>query len=219
MKIAVLGTGDVGQTIGSRLVELGHEVKLGSRTAGNEKAGAWMKKAGAKASTGTFADAAAFGEVIFNCTLGGASLEALKAAGEANLGTKVLVDVANPLDFSKGFPPSLSICNTDSLAETLQRAFPRVRVVKALNTMNCNLMVNPRLLPESHHTYLSSNDAGAKETARGLLRQFGWKDEEILDLGDLSSARGTEQVLPLWVRIYGATKNGAFNFKIVTAGT
>ncbi len=217
MKIAVLGTGSVGETIGSKLVELGHEVRMGSRTAGNEKAVAWAKKAGARASAGTFADAARWGEVVFNCTLGVASVDALKAAGEESLAGKVLVDVANPLDFSKGMPPSLSVCNTDSLAESIQRAFPKVKVVKALNTMWAGIMVNPRLLPDSHHTFLCGNDAGAKETVVGLLRQFGWRPEEIIDLGDVTNARGTEQVLPLWVRVYGATKNGAFNFKIVAA--
>ncbi|HYQ81756.1 MAG TPA: NAD(P)-binding domain-containing protein [Anaeromyxobacteraceae bacterium] len=217
MRIGILGTGDVGQTIGARLVELGHEVRLGSRTAGNDKARAWAAKAGPRASAATFADAAAFGEVVFNCTKGDASLEALRAAGEANLAGKVLVDVANPLDFSKGMPPSLTVCNTDSLGEMIQRTVPRARVVKALNTMWCGLMVNPRMLPDSHHTFLSSNDAAAKETVRGILRQFGWKDEEVVDLGDLSTARGTESILPLRVRLYLARKSGAFNFKIVAA--
>jgi predicted dinucleotide-binding enzyme len=217
MRIGILGTGDVGRTIGSRLIELGHEVRLGSRTAANENGVAWAKGAGPKAAAGTFADAAGFGEVLFNCTMGVASLDALRAAGESSLGAKVLVDVANPLDFSKGFPPSLTVCNTDSLGEAIQRAFPRVRVVKALNTMWCGIMVNPRMLPDTHHTFLSGNDAAAKEAVRGLLRQFGWKDDEIIDLGDLTTARGTEAVLPLWVRVYGATKSGAFNFKIVAA--
>jgi predicted dinucleotide-binding enzyme len=217
MRIGILGTGDVGRTIGTRLVELGHEVRLGSRTAASEKGQAWAKGAGARASSGTFADAAAFGEVVFNCTLGLASLDALRAAGEANLSGKVLVDVANPLDASKGMPPILAIGNTDSLAETIQRAFPAARVVKALNTMWCGVMVNPRMLPDSHHTYLSGNDPGAKKVVRDLLRSFGWKEEEILDLGDLSTARGTESILPLWLRIYGATGSGAFNLKIVSA--
>lgn len=217
MKIGILGTGDVGQTIGTRLVELGHEVRLGARDAKNEKAAAWARKAGARGSAGTFADAARFGEVVFNCTLGLASVDALRAAGEEHLAGKVLVDVANPLDASKGMPPTLAISNTDSLAETIQRAFPKARVVKALNTMWCGIMVNPRMLPDTHHTFLSSNDAGAKDTVRRLLREFGWRDEEIVDLGDLSTARGTESVLPIWLRIYLATGKGAFNFRIVSA--
>ncbi|HEU4384532.1 MAG TPA: NAD(P)-binding domain-containing protein [Anaeromyxobacteraceae bacterium] len=215
MRFGILGTGDVGQTIGGKLVELGHEVRLGSRSAGNPKARAWAQKAGARASEATFADAAAFGEVLFNCTKGDGSVEALRAAGEANLSGKVLVDVANPLDFSKGMPPTLLVSNTDSLGELIQRTFPRARVVKALNTMWCGIMVNPRMLPESHHTFLASNDAAAKETVRGILRQFGWKDDEVVDLGDLSAARGTEAFVSLWVRLYMATKSGAFNFRIV----
>lgn len=215
MKIAVFGTGNVGETLGSKLVELGHEVKMGSRTAHNEKAAAWVKKAGARASTGTFADAAAFGEVIFNATLGAGTLEAFKQAGEANSAGKVVIDVSNPLDFSRGMPPSLFVSNTDSLAEQLQRAFPKARVVKALNTMWCGLMVNPRLLPESHHTFMAGNDAAAKDTVRGLLSSFGWKQDEVLDLGDLSGARATESYLPLWLRLYGTLKTGTINVKIV----
>ncbi|WP_242344646.1 NADPH-dependent F420 reductase [Anaeromyxobacter terrae] len=217
MRMGILGTGDVGRTLGTKLVELGHEVRLGSRTAANEKGQAWAREAGARASSGTFADAAAFGEVVLNCTLGVASLDALRAAGEANLAGKVLVDVANALDASKGGPPILAIGNTDSLAEAIQRAFPGARVVKALNTMWCGVMVNPRMLPDSHHTYLSGNDAEAKKVVKGLLRSFGWREEEILDLGDLSTARGTESILPLWLRIYGVSGSGAFNFKVVSA--
>lgn len=217
MKIGILGTGSVGTTIGTRLVALGHEVKLGGRTAGNDKAAAWVKETGARASGGTFADAAAYGEVLFNCTLGMASLEALAMAGAATLRGKVLLDVSNPLDFSKGFPPSLSVSNTDSLGEQIQRAYPETRVVKTLNTMWGGLMVNPRMLPESHHTFVSGNDAGAKATARAVLKEFGWRDEEIIDLGDITTARGTEMWLPLWARIFAATNNGAFNIKIVAA--
>lgn len=215
MKAGILGTGMVGTTLGSKLVELGHEGPLGSRSAGNEKAAEWVRTAGHQASQGTFADAAAFGEIILNCTSGGASLEALRMAGGSNLRGKVLVDVANPLDFSKGQPPFLSVVNTDSLAEQIQAAFPEAKVVKALNTMWCGIMVNPRMLPDTHHTFLSGNDATAKATVKELLRSFGWQEGEILDLGDITTARGTEMMLPLWVRVWGATQNGAFNFKIV----
>jgi predicted dinucleotide-binding enzyme len=217
MKIGIMGTGGVGQMLGTKLVELGHDVKLGSRVAGNENALAWVKKAGAKASAGTFADAAAHGELVFNCTLGMGSLEAVAAAGAANLNGKVLIDVSNPLDFSKGMPPSLTVCNTDSLGEQLQRAVPGARVVKALNTMWAGIMVNPRMLPGAHVTFLSGNDAAAKGAVRKLLESFGWKGEEIIDLGDITTARGTEQWLPLWVRIYGATGKASFNLNLVWA--
>jgi predicted dinucleotide-binding enzyme len=216
MKVGILGTGMVGTTLGSKLIQLGHEVKLGSRSADNEKAAEWVKAAGRQASQGTFADAAAFGAIILNCTSGGATLEALRMAEAAHLRGKVLVDVANPLDFSKGQPPFLSVANTDSLAEQIQAAFPEAKVVKALNTMWCGIMVNPRMLPDTHHTFLSGNDATAKATVKELLRSFGWQEGEILDLGDITTARGTEMILPLWVRIWGATQNGAFNFKIVS---
>lgn len=215
MKIAVLGTGNVGNTIATKLTQLGHEVKMGSRTANNEKGAAWVKTAGSKASLGTFADAAAFGEIIFNCLNGMATLEALKLAGAANLKGKVLVDIANPLDFSKGFPPTLSVCNDNSLGEQIQKAFPDVKVVKTLNTMNCQLMVDPSLVPGDHSVFVSGNDEAAKSKTTEILRSFGWKDSNIIDLGDISTARGTEQLLPVWVRLYGKFKHASFNFNIV----
>lgn len=215
MKIAVLGTGTVGATIGSKLIELGHEVKMGSRTATNEKALAWVEKNGAQASTGTFADAAAFGEMIVNCAKGIATLDILGMCGEENLNGKILIDIANLLDGSQGGLPVLSTCNTDSLGEQIQRTYPQVKVVKTLNTMWCGLMVNPRMLKDTHQVYMSGNDAVAKENVKTLLKSFGWMDEEILDLGDISTARGPEMFLPLWLRIYSATQNGAFNLKIV----
>jgi 8-hydroxy-5-deazaflavin:NADPH oxidoreductase len=217
MKIAVLGTGNVGDTIGSKLVSLGHEVMMGSRTADNEKAAAFVAKNNGKPKAGTFAEAAAFGEIIFNCTSGAGSLEALRLAGEKNLAGKVLIDVANPLDFSKGMPPSLSVVNTNSLGEEIQKAFPDAKVVKALNTMWCGLMVNPGMINGGdHNTFVSGNDAGAKEKVKEILKSFGWMEKNILDLGDLTAARGTEMYLPIWLRIYGATNNGAFNIKIVS---
>lgn len=219
MKIAVLGTGMVGDTIGSRLIELGHEVKMGSRTATNEKAKAFVDKHHGKASAGTFEDAAAFGEIIVNCTAGAGSIEALKMAGETNINGKIIIDIANPLDFSKGMPPSLipALSNTNSLGEEIQKTFPSAKVVKTLNTMWCGLMVNPAMINGGEHTnFISGNDAEAKQKVKALLGEFGWKNENILDLGDISAARGTESVLPVWLRIWNATQNGAFNFKVVS---
>lgn len=215
MNIAILGTGMVGSAIGGKLLQLGHKVKMGSRAANNEKAAAWVKAGGADASQGTFADAAAFGEILFNCTSGGGALEALKAAGADNLKGKLLIDVSNPLDFSKGMPPSLSVCNTDSLAERIQKAFPEAKVVKSLNTTNAMLMVNPAQLAGGDHTmFLCGNDAEAKAKTTDILKNwFGWKD--ILDLGDLTAARGQEMILPIWLRLYGSLKTPNFNFKIV----
>jgi len=216
MKIAILGTGGVGETLGSKLVALGHEVRMGSRTANNEKAVAWTQKAGARASQGTFADAAAFGELLFNCTAGVASLEALKQAGTNNLKGKVLVDVANPLDFSKGMPPTLSVCNTDSLGEQLQRAFPDVKVVKGLNTVAADIMVNPGLLSAPTDMFISGNDAGAKKQVTQLLTEgFGWKS--VIDLGDITTSRATEAYLIMWVRLYQSLGTPYINMKLVRA--
>lgn len=217
MKIAVLGTGNVGDTIGSKLIEVGHTVMMGSRTADNEKAKAFVAKHQGKASAGTFADAAAFGEIIFNCTAGVASIEALKMAGEKNLNGKILVDLANPLNFSKGMPPSLAIANTNSLGEEIQKIFPQTKVVKALNTMWCGLMVNPGMINGGDHsTFVCGNNTEAKEKVKVILKSFGWQEKNILDLGDITKARGTEMYLPIWLSIYGATNNGAFNIKIVS---
>ena len=217
MKIAVFGTGMVGDTIGSKLIELGHSVMMGSRNKDNEKAKAFVGKHGGKASSGTYADAAAFGEIIFNCTAGAGSVEALKMAGENHINGKIIVDISNPLDFSKGMPPSLSIVNTNSLGEEIQKAFPQTRVVKTLNTMWCGLMVNPGMINGGDHdVFVSGNDVAAKEEVKTILKSFGWADKNILDLGDITTARGTEMYLPLWLRVWGATNNGAFNVKIVS---
>jgi 8-hydroxy-5-deazaflavin:NADPH oxidoreductase len=217
MKIGVLGTGTVGQTLATKLTVVGHDVTLGSRTANNEKAVAWAKQAGAKAAASTFEQAAASAEVVFNCTVGSATLDVLRMAKETNLAGKVLVDVSNPLDFSKGMPPSLTVCNTDSLGEQVQRALPNTKVVKTLNTMWSGIMVNPRMISETHVNFVCGNDAGAKTTVKTLLKSFGWHDEELMDLGDITASRGMEMWLPLWLRIFGATKSGAFNLKLVAA--
>lgn len=213
MRIGILGTGVVGHTIGSKLVSLGHEVKLGSRSATNEKAAAWVKSAGGGASHGTFAEAAAFGEVVFNCTSGMASLEALRKADAKNLDGKVLIDVANPLDFSKGMPPTLSVANTDSLGEQIQREFPKARVVKSLNTVTTQVMVDPSKVPGDHVIFVCGNDAKAKKQVTDILKRwFGWKN--VIDLGDISNARGTEMMLALWIRLMGYFKSPNFNFVI-----
>ncbi|MDP1726960.1 MAG: NAD(P)-binding domain-containing protein [Bacteroidota bacterium] len=217
MKIAVFGTGNVGDTIGSKLIELGHAVMMGSRTADNEKSIAFVAKHNGIAHSGTYADAAAFGEIIFNCTAGVGSIEALKMAGEQYLNGKVIIDLANSLDFSKGMPPTLTIANTTSLGEEIQKAFPQTKVVKALNTTWCGLMVNPAMINGGdHNTFICGNDEEAKEKVKDFLKAFGWLGKNILDLGDITKARGPEMYLPLWLSIYGATQNGAFNIKIVS---
>jgi 8-hydroxy-5-deazaflavin:NADPH oxidoreductase len=227
MKIAVFGTGIVGQVMANRLAGLGHSVTIGTRDVaktltrmdkdpmGNPPFGEWYKQNKSTVKLGTYPEAAAPAEIIFNCTLGHGSVDALKQAGSADLKGKIIVDISNPLDFSKGMPPFLSPGNTDSLGELIQRTFPDAKVVKTLNTMNCFLMVNPAALPGDHTVFVSGNDAGAKTIAKALLKSFGWKESNMIDLGDIISARGTEQLLPIWIQLYGALKNPMFNFNIV----
>lgn len=216
MRFGVLGTGSVGQTIAGKLAALGFEVRMGAREAGNPKAVAWANGAGPKSSQGSFADAAAFGEMVFHCTAGTGALEALKAAGAENLRGKILIDVANPLDFSKGMPPTLFISGGgDSLAERIQAAFPETRVVKALNTVNANVMVAPERVSGETDLFVCGNDADAKARVVELLRRFGWKS--VIDLGDLTGARGMEAYLLLWLRLWGAMKTAEFNVKVVAA--
>ena len=216
MKIGVLGTGMVGAAVATKLVEIGHEVRMGAREAGNEKARRWASGAGRGASQGTFADAASFGEIVFNCTLGTASLDALRAAGAENLKGKILVDVSNPLDFSKGMPPVMSTLQGDSQGEAIQRAFPEARVVKTLNTVNAGVMGHPERVGGESDLFLCGNDAGAKSRVRELLTEMGWK--RAIDLGDIKGARGMEAYLLLWLPLWGALGTPDFNVRIVRAG-
>jgi predicted dinucleotide-binding enzyme len=163
---------------------------------------------------GSFAETATHGEMVFNATNGAASLQALTMAGAENLSGKILVDVSNPLDFSNGFPPSLTVSGTDSLAEQIQRAFPLTKVVKTLNTVTARIMVYPlEVANGDHHVFISANDVEAKSQVMELLRSFGWVN--IFDLGDLSTARGTEAYLLLWVRLFGAMNTGMINIKVM----
>lgn len=229
MKIAIIGTGIVGKTIASKLVELNHDVMMGTRNVsdklastatdnyGNPPFGEWIKT-NIKVKLGSFAEAAAFGELVVNATNGSNSLTALILAGTKNLAGKVLIDIANPLDFSNGMPPSLlpGLNNTNSLAEEIQKTFPDTMVIKTLNTMWCGLMVNPNLVGNGDHiNFISGNNSEAKNKVIKLLNQFGWLDKNILDIGDITGARATESLLPIWLKVMGVTKNGAFNFRLV----
>jgi hypothetical protein len=216
LKVAVLGTGGVGEIIANKLISIGHDVRMGSRTANSEKAVQWAGSTGPQASQGTFADAAAFGEVVFNCTAGLGSLSALEMAGRENLAEKILIDLANPLDFSRGMPPTLTVSNTDSLGEQIQRAFPDARVVKTLNTVTARAMVEPSLVPRDHTLFLAGNDPTAKaQVGEWLSAWFGWKREALLDLGDITGARGMEMYLPLWIRAMLVIGNPFFNVHVV----
>ncbi len=213
MKVGVIGSGMVGQTIAAKLAALGHEVVIGTRDP--SKLTEWLA-ANPNGQAASNAEAAAHGELIVNATNGAGSVEALTLAGADNLAGKVLLDISNPLDFSKGMPPTLFIKDDDSLGELIQRTFPSALVVKTLNTMNANVMVDPSLVADGDHTvFVSGNDTGAKAAVTSLLQSFGWRD--ILDLGDLSTARGTEMILPLWLRAWGALGDTPFQFKVARA--
>jgi len=224
MNIAVIGTGMVGQALAGRLVELGHDVVTGTRDPqatlartepdgmGNPPYAAWAGEH-ADVALDTFAAAAATAELVVNASSGMAALDVLAGAGAENLAGKVLLDIANPLDFSAGFPPTLSVKDTDSLGEQIQRTYPDVRVVKSLNTLTADLMAHPDHLPEASTVFVSGEDAEAKATVAELLRSFGHQD--VIDLGGIETARGTEMLLPVWLRLMGTLGTAQFNFKIV----
>ena len=215
MRIGVLGTGVVGRTIATKLVELGHEVTMGSRTRDNEQAAEWVATTGAGAAQGTFADAAAFGELLFNCTSGSAALDVLRSIPAEDLAGKTLADVSNPLDFSQGMPPGLFTGSRDSLGEQIQREVPDARVVKTLNTVNASVMVDPAGVPGEHDVFVCGDDADAKAQVSELLESFGWPRDRIVDLGDISGSRGAEAYLLLWLRLLGALGTSAFNIRVV----
>ncbi|MFN2525776.1 MAG: NADPH-dependent F420 reductase [Actinomycetota bacterium] len=227
MRVGVLGSGTVGRAIAGKLASLGHEVLIGTRDVqalmgrtepderGREPFAHWQK-ANPGVKPATFSDTAAHAEVVVNATNGAASLEALAAAGEENLAGKLLIDISNPLDVSHGMPPSLFVSNTDSLAEQIQRAFPEAKVVKSLNTVTATVMVDPSLLGDGEHAiFLSGNDDDAKSQVREILESFGW--HQVIDLGDITTARGPEMYLPLWLRLWGSLGNTMFNIKLVQA--
>ncbi len=217
MSIAVLGTGMVGNALATKLVQVGHQVMMGSRTIKSDAGQEWLRSIGGTAQIGAFADAASFGELIISCTSGANSVAALRQAGEANLRGKVLIDVSNPLDASQK-PPTLTFCNTDSLGERIQREFPESLVVKALNTVNCAVMVDPSLVPGDHNLFICGNDVSTKaKVAQFIAENFGWKRENIVDLGDISNSRGTEMFLALWIRLWGVVGSPHFNIHIVRA--
>lgn len=219
MNIGILGTGMVGETIGAALVKKGHKVKLGSRSAVNSVAEAWVEMNGNSASQGTFADAAGFGEIIFLCLNGEHAKNALEMAGPGSFSGKLVIDVTNPLDFSKGMPPVMipSMSNTTSLGEQIQAHLPQAKVVKALNTITAKLMVDAGLVNGGDSNLLiCGNDATSKQQAKEFLsQQFGWRPENIIDLGDITAARSTEAYVTLWVRLWQATGSPMFNLKIV----
>ncbi|MFI6488996.1 NADPH-dependent F420 reductase [Streptomyces sp. NPDC050564] len=213
MRYAVLGTGEVGRTLGGKLVELGRRVSLGSRTKDNPAAAEWADSAGPRAGHGTFAEAAAFGEVVVNAVGGRVAVTALQAAGEEHLNGKVVLDVSNPLAFEDG-QMRLSPVESDSVGEQIQRSFPQARVVKSLNTVNCHLMVDPALVPGEHQIFVSGEDQSAKEQVTALLGEFGWPPQRVLDLGGIRTARAAEMYLPIWLTLFQQIGHSEFNVEV-----
>jgi len=217
MKIGILGTGMVGDALATKLVQIGHEVTMGARTATNQKAAQWAQRLGQNAHPGTFLDAANFGELVISCTSGTHAMEALQLVGAAPLRGKILIDVSNPLQQEKDGGMILAFCNTDSLGEQIQKAFPWTRVVKALNTVNCQIMVEPSRVPGDHSLFICGNDAAAKkDVTKYLTDWFGWNPVHIIDLGDITASRGTEMLMPLWMRLFqDVIGHPYFNYHVV----
>jgi 8-hydroxy-5-deazaflavin:NADPH oxidoreductase len=229
MKIAILGTGSVGQAFAEKFISLGHQVMIGTRNvevtlarkaADNSHSlafGEWHSK-NPNVQIGTFAETVKFGEIVLNALQGAVTIATIQSCNATDFDGKIIIDIANPLDFSKGFPPSLieGLNNTNSLGEEIQKILPNAKVVKTLNTMYCGIMVNPAMVNNGHHTnYICGNDADAKTKVIEILTSFGWHESNMLDLGDITNARGTESTLLIWTRIYGAKQSAAFNFHIV----
>lgn len=211
--IGILGSGVVARTLASAWASVGHEITIGSRDPMNEDLVAWA--AHLHVGTADYADAAASASIVVNATAGAASLAAIDSAGASALVGKVVIDVANPLDFTAGFPPRLLEPTSISLAEAIQQSAPEAKVVKALNTVSATVMVDPASLGEAHTLFVCGDDDAAKATVLGLLEQLGWPREWVMDLGDLSNARGTEAWLLLWTRLYGALGTACFNVRVV----
>jgi 8-hydroxy-5-deazaflavin:NADPH oxidoreductase len=227
MKIGVLGTGVVGRTLAGRLAGLGHDVVVGTRDPDATLARTEPDRQGTPPYTQwqaqhpdvrlvSLAEAGAGSELLVNATSGEASVDALAAAGVKGRDGLVVLDVANPLAFTaEGL--ALSVANTDSLAETLQRRFPAARVVKSLNTMNCAVMVDPASVPGDHVVFVAGDDAAAKETVGSLLGEFGWGPGRVVDLGGLVAARGTEAYVLLWWAMTQTFRTPALNIGIYRA--
>src|SRR6476469_2079756 len=219
MKIGVLGTGTVGEAIASALIEKGYDVMMGSRTQNNKKAAEWVENSNEHASQGNFNDAAAFGEMLFLCLNGANALQAISSVNKENFDGKIVVDITNPLDFTKGLPPQIveGLGNSNSLGEEIQKAMPDSFVVKTLNTVNYKLMVDAREVNKAdHNLFICGNDAEAKNKVRKFLADnFNWKADKIIDLGGIESARAVEAIVPFWVLVYRSLGTPLFNFKIV----
>jgi predicted dinucleotide-binding enzyme len=216
MKIGILGSGDVGRKLADGFIELGHTVKIGSRSPNQSKIAGWMAKHNkTKASSGAFSEAASFGELDVIATLWTGTVDAIKIADPMNFANKIVIDVTNPLDFSKGMPPELAVGHTDSAGEIIQRMLPDSKVVKALNTVG-----NPHFMHPDFHggpptMFICGNDDEAKKTVTDdILTKFGW---ETVDVGGIGGARILEPLALLWITHYFRTGNGDHAFKLLRA--
>jgi len=214
VQVGILGTGDVGQALGTAFVTLGHDVRMGAREAGNPKARAWALAHGPQASAGTFADAAAFGELVVLATLGVANERALALAGPDNVRGKIVIDTTNPLDFSSGMPPTLAVSGQDSGGERVQRQLPDALVVKAFNTVGNALMFQPDLPGGPPDMFICGNDGAAKARVAALLQEFGWN---VIDVGGIEASRYLEAMCLVWVLAGMQTNNWNQAFKLLTA--
>ncbi len=225
MKIGVLGTGMVGQVIVPKMVALGHHVFMGTRDADSTR-----NRTEPERTTGvsfvdwfsahsgfqlvSYADIPSETDLFINASHGETSIEALESVGKDKLAGKIILDLANALDFSKGMPPTMLVCNNDSLGEQIQRTFPHAFVVKSLNTMNCTIMMDPSRVQGDHNVFMSGNDSASKHIVKILLESIGWSSANIIDLGDITTSRGTEMMLPVWIRLWDALGTPEFNFHI-----
>jgi predicted dinucleotide-binding enzyme len=219
MKVGVLGTGVVGEAIASALVARDNFVMMGSRKANNEKSAAWVKKNSKYASAGTFNEAASFADIIFICLSGEYTLDVVKDLNDQNLRNKIIVDITNPLDFTRGMPPRIleNLGNSTSLGEEIQNLLPDSYVVKTLNTVNYKLMVDARLINNGdHNLFVCGNNLDAKNKVMHLLvDSFHWKADRLIDLGGIEMSRCVEAIVPFWVAVYQKLGTPLFNFKIV----
>jgi 8-hydroxy-5-deazaflavin:NADPH oxidoreductase len=211
--VGVLGSGEVGRRLAAAFRARGHEVKIGSRDPDKPELRDWIAGDGAGIAAGTFAAAAEFGELLVLAVLGNAAEQAIAEAGPGNFAGKVVIDTMNPLDFSRGFPPGLSISGDDSLGEHVQRLLPEARVVKALNTIGNPYFADPLLAGERPTMLIAGDDEVAKRTVDGVLRSFGWPP--AVDIGGIEGSRELESLCILWVKIGGARGAWDHGFKLL----
>jgi 8-hydroxy-5-deazaflavin:NADPH oxidoreductase len=213
MNIGILGSGEVGQKLGSGFIELGHRVKIGTRDPNQEKIKEWIKKSGDSASAGTFSQAAAYGQLIVVATSWNGTLEAIRMCDPKDLVDKTVIDVTNPLDFSAEGLPKLAVGYTDSAGEIIQRLLPEANVVKAFNTVGNPHMVHPEFPNGPPTMFICGNNDNAKKTVvNEFLTRFGW---ESIDIGGIEGSRLLEPMAMLWITHYFQTNNGNHAFKLL----